>query len=155
MHVDIIQPNSGRKEFFELNKLLSDANNCFVCGPNNPIGLRLKFHLKGDVCVANFKPGRNLCGYNGIVHGGIIFSVLDDVMGNWLFLNGKKAFTARCSIRYFAELPCDSETRLEGHVLKQRGRMTQMRGVIRSADDDQIFAETEGFFMESSQISAK
>ena len=154
MHIAIIQLDSARKEFFELNKLLSDANNCFVCGPNNPVGLQLKFQLKDDVCVADFKPDKNLCGYNGIVHGGIIFRVLDDVMGNWLFLNGKKAFTAKCSIRYFAELPCESETQLEGHFLKQRGRMTQMRGVIRSADGSKIFAETEGFFMNSSQISA-
>lgn len=130
-----------------MNKLLSEANNCFVCGPHNPVGLQLKFRLKGDVCVADFKPGKNLCGYNGIVHGGIIFTVLDDVMGNWLFLKGKKAFTAKCSIRYFAELPCESETQVEGHLLKQKGRMTQMKGIIRSAKGNQIFAETEGVFM--------
>ena len=130
-----------------MNKLLSGANNCFACGPNNPVGLQLKFRLKGDVCVADFKPGKNLCGYNGIVHGGIIFTVLDDVMGNWLLLNGKKAFTAKCSIRYFAELPCESETQVEGHLLRQKGRMTQMKGIIRSAEGNQIFAETEGVFM--------
>ena len=118
-----------------------------MCGPNNPIGLQLKFRLKDDVCVADFKPGKNLCGYKGIVHGGIIFTVLDDVMGNWLFLKGKKAFTAKCSIRYFAELPCESETQVEGHLLKQKGRMTQMKGIIRSAEGNQIFAETEGVFM--------
>jgi len=34
-----------------------ENNNCFVCGPSNPIGLRIKFHIDGDVCRGEFKPG--------------------------------------------------------------------------------------------------
>ena len=66
------------------------------------------------------------------------------MMGNWLFLKG---FNAKSRIRYIEELPSESETQVEGHLLKQKGRMTQMKGIIRSAEGNQIFAEAEGFFM--------
>ena len=51
-----------------------DANHCFVCGPNNPIGLKLTFSLDGDECVSEFTPDAVHCGYEGVTHGGIIFS---------------------------------------------------------------------------------
>ena len=35
-----------------------ENNNCFVCGPTNPIGLRIKFRIDGDVCRGEFKPGK-------------------------------------------------------------------------------------------------
>ena len=70
-----------------------DANHCFVCGPNNPIGLKLIFSLDGDECVSEFTPDAVHCGYEGVTHGGIIFSTLDDVMANWLYLRGHKAVT--------------------------------------------------------------
>ena len=66
-----------------------ENNNCFVCGPSNPIGLRIKFRIDGDVCRGEFKPGEHHVGYNNITHGGIIFSLLDDVMANWLFLKNE------------------------------------------------------------------
>ena len=36
-----------------------ENNNCFVCGPSNPIGLRIKFRIDGDVCRGEFRPGEN------------------------------------------------------------------------------------------------
>ena len=79
-----------------MNKLRSDANRCFVCGPSNPIGLHLEFRIEDDICRSEFTPGRNHCGYDDVTHGGIVFSILDDVMANWLFLKGLKAYTAKC-----------------------------------------------------------
>ena len=98
----------------EMNKLRSDANNCFVCGPENPIGLKLIFSIgDDDICRSTFTPAENHCGYDGVTHGGIIFSALDDVMANWLFLKGFKAFTAKCEVRYRDALPIGTPVRLE------------------------------------------
>ncbi len=130
-----------------MNKLRSDANHCFVCGPSNPIGLQLDFRIEDDVCHASFTPGEHHCGYDGVVHGGIIFSALDDVMANWLFLKGLKGFTARCDIRYRDALPVGTPVRLEGHCLKQRARLTQMQGLMIREDNHQTVAETEASFM--------
>ena len=66
-----------------MNSLRSDANNCFVCGPKNPIGLHLSFTIDDDdICRSQFTPAENHCGYDSLTHGGIIFSALDDVMAN-------------------------------------------------------------------------
>jgi acyl-coenzyme A thioesterase PaaI-like protein len=130
-----------------MNELRSDANHCFVCGSANPIGLQLTFTIEDDVCHASFTPGENHCGYDGVTHGGIVFSALDDVMANWLFLKGLKAFTAKCDIRYRDALPVGTTVRLEGHCLKQKGRLTQMKGLMIREDNGQVVAETEAAYM--------
>jgi hypothetical protein len=90
----------------------SPANRCFVCGPSNPIGLKLKFRIDGDVCRAEFTPAEQHMGYQGLTHGGIIFSLLDDVMANWLWLQGERCFTARADIRYREALPIGTPVRV-------------------------------------------
>lgn len=127
--------------------LRSDANQCFVCGPGNPIGLHLTFEIVDEVCVSRFTPAEHHCGYDGVTHGGLIFSVLDDVMANWLFLKGLKAFTAKCDIRYRDALPTGTAVRLEGRCLKQKGRLTQMQGLMIREDNSDVVAETVASFM--------
>jgi acyl-coenzyme A thioesterase PaaI-like protein len=130
-----------------MSQLRSDANHCFVCGPGNPIGLKLDFRLEDDVCHSEFTPGPDHCGYDNVTHGGIVFSALDDVMANWLFLKGFKAFTAKCDIRYRDALPIGTTVRLEGHCTKQKARLTQMKGLMIRSDTNEVVAETEAAFM--------
>lgn len=130
-----------------MTSLRDDANHCFVCGPSNPVGLRLQFRLEDGVCLSEFTPGEHHCGYDGVTHGGLIFSALDDVMANWLFLKGFKAFTAKCDIRYRDALPVGTPVRLEGHCLKQKARLTQMKGLMIREDTGDTVAETEASFM--------
>ena len=137
-----------------MSELRTDANHCFVCGPGNPIGLQLEFSLIDDVCHATFTPGENHCGYDGVTHGGIVFSALDDVMANWLYLKGFKAFTAKCDIRYRDALPVGTTVRLEGHCTKQRSRLTQMKGLMIRQDNNEVVAETDASFMMSVEDNA-
>ena len=88
--------------------LQSEGNNCFVCGPGNPIGLGVKFRLDDDVCRAEFTPGPEHMGYDQVTHGGIVFSLLDDVMANWIWLQGERCFTGKAEIRYRSELAIES-----------------------------------------------
>jgi acyl-coenzyme A thioesterase PaaI-like protein len=124
-----------------------DANNCFVCGPENPDGLRIDYRMDGDICRAFFTPGDNHVGYEGMVHGGIMFSALDDVMANWLFLQGARAHTARCEIRYRAPVPVGTPLELEGQLVKRKGRLAQMTGRLTRVDDGVEVASAEASFM--------
>ncbi len=133
----------------DANSFRTDANTCFVCGPGNPDGLQLEFRIEDDVCVSEFTPGPNHCGYDGVTHGGLIFSALDDVMANWIFLKGVRAYTAKCEIRYKAPLPTGTKVTLRGECLKQKSRLVQMRGVMTRADNGEIVAETEAAFMKA------
>jgi acyl-coenzyme A thioesterase PaaI-like protein len=123
------------------------VNNCFVCGSTNPIGLKVKFSLVDGVCIASFTPQAQHAGYESVTHGGILFSLLDDVMANWVWLQGEKCFTAKADIRYRAELPIGQEVRLEGRCLKRKGRLAQMEGKIIRTDNQFVVAEASASFM--------
>ena len=130
-----------------MSTLRDDANRCFVCGPTNPVGLHLEFVLDGEVCRSEYTPEANHCGYDGVTHGGLIYSALDDVMANWMFLKGVRAYTARCDIRYKGALPVGTRTRLEGRCTRERGRLFQMQGTMVRVDANELVAECEASFM--------
>lgn len=123
-----------------------DADGCFVCGPENPIGLKITFRLDGDVCRAEFTPQSVHQGYDGVTHGGIVFSVLDDVMANWLFLQGIRAYSARSEIRYRDPLPVGTPLLIEGRLKKKKGRFVVMEGKATRAEDGRAVAEAESTF---------
>ena len=128
-------------------QLASGSNQCFVWGPGNPIGLGVTFELDGDVCRGEFTPRPEHMGYDQVTHGGIVFSLLDDVMANWVWLRGERCFTARAEIRYRSELPVGTPIRLEGRCLKRKGRLAQMEGRLIRKSDDYVVAEASGAFM--------
>lgn len=123
-----------------------DANGCFVCGPDNPIGLKIAFRLEDGVCRAEFTPEPAHQGYDGVTHGGIVFSVLDDVMANWLFLKGVRAYSARSEIRYRDPLPVGTPLLLEGRLKKKKGRFVVLEGRAIRAGDGRTVAEAESTF---------
>jgi acyl-coenzyme A thioesterase PaaI-like protein len=120
---------------------------CFACGQDNPIGLRIRFVLDGDVCRASFTPGEHHVGFSDTVHGGIIFSALDDVMANLLYLKAIKAHTARCEIRYRQPLRVGQTIDLRSHIETERRRLVVLRGEARLAATGELVAETSASFM--------
>lgn len=127
-------------------KLMPDANACFVCGPDNPIGLNVSFRIEGDVCCAEFTPGTDHQGYDGVIHGGILYSLLDDVMANFLFLNGIRAYTAKCEIRYKNPVFVGTPLQLEGRQVGRRGNFVNLEGKITRSEDDVVVAKAESAF---------
>ena len=130
-----------------MNPLASSANRCFVCGPGNAAGLNIRFRLDGDVCRAEFTPTDDHVGYDGVTHGGILFSLLDDVMANVVFLRGERCYTAKADIRYRQPLPTGTPVCLEGREVRRKGRLALLEGRIRRADDGALVAEATGSFM--------
>ena len=68
--------------------LRTESSGCFVCGPDNPIGLKVVFDIEDGKCIGEFVPKKEHAGFRNITHGGILFSLLDDVMANFLWLQG-------------------------------------------------------------------
>ena len=130
-----------------MNRLSSVANRCFVCGPGNAAGLNIRFRLDGGVCRAEFTPGDEHVGYDGVTHGGILFSLLDDVMANVVFLQGERCFTAKAEVRYRQPLPTGTLVRLEGWQERRKGRLAMLAGRVIRVDDETIVAEASGRFM--------
>jgi len=130
----------------------SEANNCFVCGPSNPVGLHVEFRLEDDVCHGELTAGEDHVGYDGVVHGGILYSALDDVMANWLFLRGERAVTARCEVRYREPVRTGTLVLLEGRLKKRRGPLAILEGRAIRADDGTVVAECEASFMITGKV---
>ncbi len=130
-----------------MNSPRTDANRCFVCGPDNPDGLRIEFRIEDGLCKAEYTPPGKYCGYDDVTHGGILFSLLDDVMANYLFLQGERAYTARCDIRYREPAPVGGKILLEGELQGRKRRMASMAGRAISAETGKVLAETTATFM--------
>ena len=124
----------------------TDADHCFVCGPKNPIGLRIPFVFDNGVCRGEFVPNSDHAGFDGVTHGGIIFSVLDDLMANWLYLQNGRGFTAKCDIRFRDPLPVGEKIAVECHLKRRKGRLLQLESKALG-DDGRVVAEAEASFM--------
>ncbi len=123
----------------------TDARNCFVCGPDNPIGLKIEFHVEGDHCHGRFISRPEHVGFDGVTHGGIVFAVLDDAMANWFFLQGARGYTAKAEIRYRKEMPVGKDVEIRCEMLKRKGRLVQLSARIFAGDE--TYAESEASFM--------
>jgi len=131
----------------DVSNNMEAATMCFACGKDNPIGLRIEFHYDGDVCRAEFTPNENHVGWDDTVHGGIIYSALDDVTANVLYRQGRKAHTARCEVRYREPLRVGETIRLKGWIEKERGRLIVLRGSAVRIADSAVVADCEASFM--------
>jgi len=120
---------------------------CFACGVDNPIGLKIKFHVDGDVCTAEFTPNENHVGFSDTVHGGIIYTILDDVTANILYQQSRKAHTAKCEIRYRQPVRVGDQLKLKGWIENERRRLIILKGEVRRAADDVLVADCESSFM--------
>lgn len=125
-----------------------DAPMCFGCGPQNPIGLQLRFSLNDDGrCTAVFTGTENHVGYDNIIHGGIIFTALDDVMSNALYLRNKKALTASAAVRYRRPLHVGQTVELFGWIEQERMLLAELKGEARLQNGGDLIAESTATFM--------
>ena len=120
---------------------------CFACGKDNPIGLRIAFSFDGQTCTGQFTPTENHVGWADTVHGGIIYSALDDVTANVLYRQGRKAHTAKSEVRYRQVLRVGETIHLKGWIEREKGRLVILRGEARRASDDALVADCEASFM--------
>jgi acyl-coenzyme A thioesterase PaaI-like protein len=128
-------------------KEIEAATMCFACGVDNPIGLQIEFTVDGNRCTGEFTPTENHVGFQNTVHGGIIFSCLDDVMANVLYWQKRKAHTAKCEIRYRQALEVGKTIKLSGWIENERRRLIVLKSEARLKEDDSLVAEADASFI--------
>jgi acyl-coenzyme A thioesterase PaaI-like protein len=103
--------------------------NCFACGANNGMGLGLKFHKHEDGTVfGNFFADPKFEGYLGIIHGGIIATLLDSAMTHCLLMKDIPALTGRLSIKYSTPIRTGTVVKLEARIVDQFHEMFILQG---------------------------
>ena len=91
---------------------------CLLCGDKNPLSLGLRFEPSGeDVVQTELLLHRRLQGYDGILHGGVISSLLDAAMTHCLFHAGIAAVTGDLHVRFLHPVPCEEKVAIRSWVL--------------------------------------
>ena len=121
---------------------------CFACGLENPIGLKMAFYEDdaGRV-IAEFTPGDEHQGYPGVVHGGIVTALLDEVLGRVAIAAERWMVTGRLNIRFRRPIPPGETLTIVGELVSWKKRTLEARGEIRLADG-QVGAEATGTFLD-------
>ncbi len=123
------------------------SRGCFVCGADNPIGLRARSHLDGDRVSLEFVPRREHAGWNGVVHGGLIATVLDEVM-TWAAIVASRSpcFAAEFSVRLRRPLPPGTDCRAVGTTaLRRRGILKTQAQLLGPGGEE--YATAHGTYM--------
>jgi len=98
---------------------------CFGCGVNNPMGLKLKFTRDGEVLRTEFTPDKMHQGWPGLLHGGILATVLDEVMSNAAYTTGLTCLTASMEIRQRKPIKIDESLVLTAWITRRRSKIIE------------------------------
>jgi len=115
---------------------LKDDHYCFACGERNPDGLRLKIsYPEPGRCRIEFVPERKYQGWEGVMHGGIISTILDEAFAHALGgpdrAPGEAAVTAEMTVRFKKPVRIGRKLVAEGRVTNVKGRVVECESVIR------------------------
>ncbi|MFZ5776285.1 MAG: PaaI family thioesterase [Thermodesulfobacteriota bacterium] len=96
--------------------------NCFGCGPDNPVGLGMHFYSDGQTLASRLVVPEHLCGWGRVVHGGVVSTMLDELMG-WtaITLLKRLVLTKSLAVEFRRPLFAGDPLRLRGRVEERRG----------------------------------
>jgi uncharacterized protein (TIGR00369 family) len=123
-------------------------NICFGCGGGNARGMKLTFEQDDAArkIIGRFKLGAEYQGAFGIIHGGVIATVLDEVMGKVCRFRELRAVTAEMNIAYLAPVRVDQDLVVEGYEKGMAGRNLQLIGEIKDTAG-KVLARSTGRFV--------
>jgi uncharacterized protein (TIGR00369 family) len=131
-------------------RILLAPHSCFACGTLNAHGLQLSLHAAGDRAWADLVVPDRFQGWDGIVHGGILCTILDEVMA-WSFVTRDIwAVTARMNVEFRRPVAVEQAIHAEGRVLEVRRRLVLVEGEIRDATDGTLLTRAGGTYVGAS-----
>lgn len=129
----------------------TDNDFCFACGMKNPLGLQLKFHVKGDLLCTRVVPMEHWQGWAGVMHGGLQATILDDLMNNHLFrVHRVWTATAELTMRYRLPVPLDQPLLFTSKIVGNRSKVWEANGACHLANEPEgrPLSKARGRFME-------
>ncbi len=120
---------------------------CFVCGQDNPRGLRTQFIAEADYVFAEFIPEPFLAGYENVVHGGITSTLLDEAMIWAAYASqGRFGFTAEMTVRFRKPMIVNQHYRIIGEMLEDRKKLWIVEARIVD-EKEELYASASGKIM--------
>lgn len=121
---------------------LQDDNGCFACGMDNPEGLRIQWSVEGHSMIGRFIPEKKFQGWVGIVHGGILATLLDEAMTRLAGILSGGAVTAEMTVRYSAPAPIGQPLLIKGELVKDSKRLMELKAFIHNEEGKLIASST-------------
>ena len=135
-----IPPASG-------DRFVLAPHNCFACGTLNTTGLGLRVHVEPGRSWAEFELDRRFEGWEGVVHGGIVTTILDEVMA-WALVGADNwGVTARISVKFKAPVPLGVPLRADGWTTRVRRRIVDTEARIVEAATGIELATATGVYL--------
>lgn len=110
-----------------------NSDMCFVCGRKNPAGLYMQFFDNGrDEVLSEYTVAARYQSYPGIVHGGILASMLDEVVGRVAMIGDHHHFMVSVNLQvlYRHPVPIETPLKVRGRIVRLRGRLGKAQGEI-------------------------
>jgi uncharacterized protein (TIGR00369 family) len=123
-----------------------DDNYCFACGINNPSGLKLKFSYENEQVSCRFTPLKIHQGYKDIVHGGIISTLLDEVMAHLCLYKDFCGVTAKLEIKFKKPAYINQTLTVTGKIDELKGKLLIAQAVITNIENE-VIAEGKSAFI--------
>ena len=133
---------------YSVMRELPHTHSCFVCGESNAHGLRQRFETDGRVVRARFTPRAEHVGFQGVVHGGILATLLDEIMV-WACAVGAKKFgyCAEMTVRFHRPATPGAEVLVEAELAEnRRGRVFEAKAEVRNSAGE-VLASATGKYM--------
>jgi len=140
-------------------RALPKINNhrCFGCSPINPYGLRMKFYTNETSVFSSITVPEHMCGWNKLVHGGILSVILDEIM-SWTALHilKKIVLTKSITIDFLKPVSIKDELKAEGKSIKTIGRHEALvEGLIYNPKGDVCVKSTGRFVLLSPKVATR
>ena len=103
---------------------------CVVCGAQNPGGLRIEFSADSAGVTAAWTPTSDWESFRGIVHRGILTTVLDEAMSKTIIAKGWEALTAELTVRFRGRVSPGDELRIRAWIVDKRKRRIRAEAII-------------------------
>ena len=126
--------------------------NCVVCSPANTKGLQLEFISREDGGItATFTCGQDLEGYQGVVHGGIVSSIMDGAMGHCMFSRGQIAVTVEMTTRFRHPIVTNQKAIVSANITSFSHSLCLLEAEI--VQDGKVKATAKGKFFDQGEKS--
>ena len=122
---------------------------CFACGELNLQGLQLQLHYEAGTCWVETELDPRFNGWEGIVHGGIVCAILDEVMAWSLIEADCLGLTARLAVEFKRPIRVGQRVRGEGRLVDRRRRVLRTEGQIIDADSGEVFATATATYVDA------
>jgi len=129
---------------------------CFICGLENPIGLHLHlYETEPGVVESTYLAPDHFQGYPGVLHGGIVAAIIDEVSGRAHMgsdpNNPRFMFTAKLEIKYRQNVPIGKALKIIGRAGKSKSKSAEAWAGIYDAETDELLAEGNVLLINVSQ----